>query len=276
MKLRVATYNIHKGVTAFGRRARIHGIKEAIDLLDADLVFLQEVQGQHDQHAARHTQWPAEGQHHFLAGEHRHSAYGMNAVYEHGHHGNALLSRFEIASAANHDVSDHAYEQRGILHTVIRVPAIDVHCFLIHLGLFAASRRRQVQALIREVQGSLPPDAPLIIAGDFNDWRNSLSHTLYAELGVTEVFDDGTRHAGIGSMPVRVAALAGIGPGVTPKIKTGRTFPAGLPWLRLDRVYVRGFKVEAAQVLNGAPWSKLSDHVPIVATLEYPSRHQQQ
>ncbi len=272
MKLRIATYNIHKGVTAFGMRARIHGIKEAIDLLDADLVFLQEVQGQHDQHAVKHMQWPAQSQHHFLAGETRHSAYGMNAVYEHGHHGNALLSRFEIASSANHDVSDHAYEQRGILHTVIRAPAADVHCFVIHLGLFAVSRRRQVQALIKEIHTSLPPDAPLIIAGDFNDWSNSLNHTLYAELGVVEVFDDGTRHAGIGSMPMRVAAMAGIGPGARPKIKTGRTFPAGLPWLRLDRMYVRGFKVEAAQVMSGAPWSKLSDHVPIVATLEYSPR----
>ncbi|MES2104128.1 MAG: endonuclease/exonuclease/phosphatase family protein [Pseudomonadota bacterium] len=269
MKLRIATYNIHKGVTAFGRRARIHGIKEAIDLLDADLVFLQEVQGQHDQHAFKHTQWPVEAQHHFLAGEHRHSAYGMNAVYEHGHHGNALLSRFEIASAANHDVSDHAYEQRGILHTVIRAPAADIHCFVIHLGLFAASRRRQVQALIREIHTSLPVDAPLIIAGDFNDWSNSLNHTLYAELGVTEVFDDGTYHTGIRSMSARVAAMAGFGSGPKPKIKTGRTFPAGLPWLRLDRVYVRGFKVEAAQVMSGAPWTKLSDHVPIVATLQY-------
>ncbi|GGC81325.1 endonuclease/exonuclease/phosphatase family protein [Undibacterium terreum] len=276
MKLRIATYNIHKGVTAFGRRARIHGIKEAIDMLDADLVFLQEVQGQHDHHAFKHTQWPVEAQHHFLAGENRHSAYGMNAVYEHGHHGNALLSRFEIASTANHDVSDHAYEQRGILHTVIRAPAAEIHCFVIHLGLFAASRRRQVQALIREIQTSLPPDAPLIIAGDFNDWSNSLNHTLYAELGVSEVFDDGKHRGGIASsiasMPQRVAAMAGLGGGVKPKIKTGRTFPAGLPWLRLDRMYVRGFKVEHAQVMSGAPWTKLSDHVPIVATLEYSPR----
>ncbi|MES2070961.1 MAG: endonuclease/exonuclease/phosphatase family protein [Pseudomonadota bacterium] len=272
MKLRIATYNIHKGVTAFGRRARIHGIKDAIDLLDADLVFLQEVQGQHDQHAFMHSQWPSEAQHHFLAGDSRHSAYGMNAVYEHGHHGNALLSRYEIASVANHDVSDHAYEQRGILHTLIRTPAVDIHCFVIHLGLFASSRKRQVQALIREIHNSLPADAPLIIAGDFNDWRNSLSHTLYAELGVTEVFDDGTHHAGIRAMSLRVAALAGFNAGIKPKIKTGRTFPAGLPWLRLDRMYVRGFKVEAAEVLSGAPWAKLSDHVPIVATLEYSPR----
>lgn len=258
MKLRVATYNIHKGVSAFGRRARIHAIKEAIDLLDADLIFLQEVQGQHDLHAIRHPHWPGQSQHDFLAGDSHHSSYGMNAVYDHGHHGNALLSRYAIAASTNHDVSDHAYEQRGILHSVIKAPAADIHCFVIHLGLFAASRRRQVQALITEIQNSLPPDAPLIIAGDFNDWRNHLSTSLYEHLGVREVFDDGQHRAFHSLLPLRKNT-----------IKTGRTFPAGLPWLSLDRVYVRGFAVQQAQVLSGAPWNKLSDHVPIVATLEF-------
>ncbi|MCU6432290.1 endonuclease/exonuclease/phosphatase family protein [Undibacterium sp. Jales W-56] len=258
MKLRIATYNIHKGVSAFGRRARIHAIKEAIDLLDADLIFLQEVQGQHDHHAVRHAHWPGQAQHDFLAGDSHHSSYGMNAVYEHGHHGNALLSRFAIAASTNHDVSDHAYEQRGILHSVIQAPAADIHCFVIHLGLFAASRRRQVQALIHEIQSSLPPDAPLIIAGDFNDWRNHLSTSLYESLGVREVFDDGLHQLPGSQHPLQKKI-----------IKTGRTFPAGLPWLSLDRVYVRGFAVEQAQVLTGAPWNKLSDHVPILATLHY-------
>ena len=46
-----------------------------------------------------------------------------------------------------------------------------------------------------------------------------------------------------------------------------RTFPAARPWLRLDRVYIRGFDVSAARVLQGAKWSKLSDHAPIVASL---------
>ena len=30
----------------------------------------------------------------------------------------------------------------------------------------------------------------------------------------------------------------------------------------------RGFAVESAQVLHGALWAKLSDHAPIVATLQ--------
>jgi endonuclease/exonuclease/phosphatase family metal-dependent hydrolase len=47
-----------------------------------------------------------------------------------------------------------------------------------------------------------------------------------------------------------------------------RTFPALIPWLRLDRIYVRGFAVHDAQVLHGAQWARLSDHAPIVASLE--------
>jgi endonuclease/exonuclease/phosphatase family metal-dependent hydrolase len=51
------------------------------------------------------------------------------------------------------------------------------------------------------------------------------------------------------------------------KVKPARTFPAAMPWLRLDRVYVRGFDIESAEVLRGQTWSRLSDHAPIVTTL---------
>jgi hypothetical protein len=40
-----------------------------------------------------------------------------------------------------------------------------------------------------------------------------------------------------------------------------------MPVLQLDRVYVRGFDVQSAQVLHGASWARLSDHAPIVAEL---------
>jgi len=263
MKLRIATYNIHKGVSAFGRKARIHGIKEAIDKLDADLVFLQEVQGQHDLHAENHTLWPQEGQHDFLAGQSHEAVYGMNAVYEHGHHGNALLSRYPITSFTNHDVSDHAYEQRGILHAVVQIDKVQVHCFVIHLGLFAGSRRRQIQTLIKNIRQDLPANAPLVIAGDFNDWSQRLSQTLYQELGVIEAFDVEARG------PASRFSLKGMRK-ILNRDTSGhaRTFPAGLPWLCLDRVYLRGFKVNEAHVMKGAPWTSLSDHVPITASLE--------
>jgi endonuclease/exonuclease/phosphatase family metal-dependent hydrolase len=75
----------------------VHELRDRLRELSADIVFLQEVQGLHLGHAERHPDWPAQPQHEFLAedvwGNH---AYGRNMVYDHGHHGNAILSRFPI------------------------------------------------------------------------------------------------------------------------------------------------------------------------------------
>ena len=267
MKIRVATYNIHKGVSSIRSTPRVLALKKAIAQFDADVVFLQEVQGRHDRYSAQfgeesrgHRHWPEAAQHEFFAGESHHSAYGMNAVYDHGHHGNALLSTFPIANTINHDVSDHAYEQRGILHCIVKTEGCLVHCYVVHLGLFESGRGRQTQALIDCIKASAPNDEPVIIAGDFNDWRNTLSDKLRKALGVVEVFDELGKRSKIGDM---VRGLAGREKTVNP----ARTFPAAMPWFRLDRIYVRGFKVDSAQVLHGPLWAKLSDHAPIVAAL---------
>ena len=262
MKLRIATYNIHKGVSSFGSRPRIVALKQALASMQADVYFLQEVQGRHDGFATRHAaHWPGGSQHDFLAGDSHNAAYGMNAVYDHGHHGNALLSRFPIASSRNQDISDHAYEARGILHCVIESEGMKVHCYVVHLGLFAGGRRRQTDALIEAVNHSAAANQPVIIAGDFNDWGNHLSETLRSKLGVVEVFDERVPSFGMGSFLRRLR-------GARNKVKPARTFPAALPFLRLDRIYVRGFQVEGAEVLHGAMWAALSDHAPIVATLQ--------
>jgi endonuclease/exonuclease/phosphatase family metal-dependent hydrolase len=268
MKIRVATYNIHKGVSSLRSLPRVLALKKAIAQFKADIVFLQEVQGRHDRFQSRyghqergHRLWPEAAQHEYFAGESHHSAYGMNAVYDHGHHGNALLSTFPIANIHNHDVSDHAYEQRGILHCVLETPVGNVHCYVVHLGLFESGRGRQTEALIAAVKESAPNGEPVIIAGDFNDWRNTLSDRLRANLGVVEVFDELSRRWAIGNLARRLT-------GRQPSLAPARTFPAALPWFRLDRIYVRGFKVKNAEVLHGQLWAKLSDHAPIVADLE--------
>lgn len=268
MKIRVATYNIHKGVSTIRATPRVLALKKAIGLFDAEVVFLQEVQGKHDKYTSKfgdetrgQRHWPQAAQHDYFAGESHHAAYGMNAIYDHGHHGNALLSAFPIGNTHNHDVSDHAYEQRGILHCMLDTPSGSVHCFVVHLGLFEAGRTRQTEALINCVLDSAPDGEPVIIAGDFNDWRNTLSATLRDKLGVTEVFDELGSGSMLGGM---VRGLMGTNRKVTP----ARTFPAALPCFRLDRIYVRGFKVDTAEVLHGPLWAKLSDHAPIVATLK--------
>ncbi len=283
-RLRVATYNIHKGVVRefFGLRrvARIHELRARLHELDADLVFLQEVQGRHERHAQRFEHWPDEPQDQFLARAPslRHTldtASGKNANYLHGHHGNALLSQFEILRRENRDVSDHALEKRGVLHCEVRIQRATVHCFVVHFGLLARSRERQAQVLIDWIEQEVPAKAPVIIAGDFNDWRNQLSAQLCERLQVQEVFDAVRPKGRIGRVAHFVRdRMAAAEPGGDPvrqrmprMVRTARTFPALVPWLRMDRIYTRGFEVRSAHVLGGAEWAKLSDHSPLIADL---------
>ena len=261
MELRIATYNIHKGAS-IDNRPIIQELKRSIRSLGADVIFLQEVQGRHDLQTNRQALlWQDCGQHAYLAGHSLYCAYGKNSEYNYGHHGNALLSAYPIVSQFNRDVSDHALESRGILHCVLQTPETKVYCYVIHLGLFNGSRIRQTRALIRTVQESAPKDAPVIIAGDFNDWNNKLSGFLMRTLHVKEVFDE---------MDMMETGKRNYFPRLTgrvPKPVAARTFPSLFPFFRLDRIYVRGFDVISANVMQGSPWTSLSDHAPLVATL---------
>jgi Metal-dependent hydrolase len=123
--LRVASYNIHKGVIGMGpaKRLSIHELQGGLRDLRADLIFLQEVQFTHPRHARRFAHWPELPQHELLGqGLGMHTAYHTNAITRHGEHGNALLTRLPILSVAHHDVSDHRFEQRGLLHVRLQCP----------------------------------------------------------------------------------------------------------------------------------------------------------
>jgi endonuclease/exonuclease/phosphatase family metal-dependent hydrolase len=45
--------------------------------------------------------------------------YGLNAAYEHGHHGNAVLTRHPIIEWCNRDLSVNRFESRGLLHCML-------------------------------------------------------------------------------------------------------------------------------------------------------------
>ncbi|WP_195848002.1 endonuclease/exonuclease/phosphatase family protein, partial [Bordetella pertussis] len=106
IRLRILTVNAHKGFTSFNRRFILHELREALREARPDLVFLQEVLGEHQRHAARHARWPAVSQYEFLADTLWSAyAYGRNAVYPDGHHGNAVLSKYPIVSHRNEDLS---------------------------------------------------------------------------------------------------------------------------------------------------------------------------
>jgi len=244
LSFRILTLNTHKGFTSFNRRFILHELREAVRGVSSDIVFLQEVIGSHQEHSTRWENWPTRSQYEFLADTiWTDFAYGRNAVYPGGDHGNALLSKFPILHYENLDVSVRGPERRGLLHCQLRLPGADreMHAICVHLGLAESHRRAQLKLLCRMIDG-LPPDAPLMVAGDFNDWRLRAHEILERCASLREVF---------------VEALG----------RAARTFPARWPLLSLDRIYLRNLRICHAEVLHRRPWSHLSDHAALAAEI---------
>ncbi|MDQ5897410.1 MAG: hypothetical protein QG612_1496 [Pseudomonadota bacterium] len=247
--LRVATYNIHKGVRGLGpgRRLEIHNLGAGVAALDADLVFLQEVRLFHHGDARRfdHTWfgWPEQGQAEFLAPSGYEAAYRTNAVTRDGEHGNALLSRWPVGDIAHADVSDHRFEQRGLLHVRVHWQGTELHAIVAHFGLIHASRVRQARRLGQYVNECIPAEAPVIVAGDFNDWGERLD-PLFGAAGLVR------------SCPPE-------GPS-----RALRTFPSRMPLFSLDRAYTRGLRCRTMSVPRGPAWVRMSDHLPLLVELE--------
>jgi endonuclease/exonuclease/phosphatase family metal-dependent hydrolase len=234
--LRGATYNIHKGVQGWGpaRRRELHNLARAVEALDADIVCLQEVRAVNRREAAYFEAWPDQPQAQFLAPKGYQSVYCTNAVTRHGEHGNALLSRWPVLDWRHQDISDHRFEQRGLLHVRLRVHDWIMHVIVAHFGLIPASRARQADRLKRHIARNVPREEALIVAGDFNDWGTRVRRIL-----------------GLGSL----AALEG---------PETRTYPARWPVTQLDHIYARGLAPVALTVPRERIWHRLSDHLPLI------------
>lgn len=243
---KVLTVNIHKGFTFFNRKFILPELREAVREVGADVVFLQEVTGSHLKHQEKFDNYPDAPHYEFLADTiWPEFAYGRNAVYTNGDHGNALLSKFPIVRFENHDVSISGPERRGLLHCELHIPGrkVNVHAICVHLGLIESHRTQQMEMLCNLVRKQIPANAPVVVAGDFNDWRHRAHALLKRRAGLYEVFVQANGHS-------------------------ARTFPARQPLLRLDRIYVRNALAHTPIILPSEPWSHLSDHAPLAAAIE--------
>ena len=240
--LRIATYNIHKGVQGLGpaRRLEIHNLGHAVEQFDADVVCLQEVRKLHRREAEYFAHWPTIPQADYLAPEGYTPVYRTNAVTRHGEHGNALLSRWPVVTHQHEDMSDHRFEQRGLLHVELMVQDRPVHVLVVHLGLIRASRMRQLEQLLRFVEREVPANVALVVAGDFNEWGPVLRRAL--EPAGLRAWHRGS-HA---------------------------TFPARMPWVQLDHVFARGLVPTGLTVPVGRNWWRMSDHLPLIAEFSWP------
>lgn len=244
MPLRVLTFNLHQGYSMFHRRPVSRQQWEAMGAQGSDLVFLQEAPDA----AARSTRTvPAEASAHWqrIADDvWGHRTWAGNAVVNGVAHGNGLLSRFPIIRWTNHVIRVPGDEPRGLLHCVVQRPGSEqpLHAVCVHLGLRESHRCRQLARLRDVIESDVPALAPLVVAGDFNDWRARADLAL-RETGLVDVFRQSHgRHA--------------------------RSFPAWLPALRLDRIYVRRVASARPVRLPRRPWSGLSDHMPLAAEID--------
>lgn len=237
-QFRICSYNIHKGFGAANRRFKLEDMRDAIRGVDADICFLQEVVG-HQLAYGDELHAGTESQFEFLADSiWSHYAYGRNAIAEEGHHGNAILSKVPFAEWENHDISRWRISSRGLLFGRLE-NGLCLICA--HLGLLAVERRYQIQRLRDLLESECAGGEPVIVAGDFNDWRMQVDKVMCGELGFSEVIAEQTG-------------------------RPARSFPAVMPVLRVDRVYYRGLELLDASLLRGGIWRKLSDHAALTAS----------
>ncbi len=234
-QVRVITYNIRKGKGANGRAAvQMAALGRALAAHDADVVLCQEV------FHSSHTGASQSG--HLAEAMGLESYYGANKFRAIGHHGNTTLTRLKVERFANHDISTNRIERRGALYVRLAADGKPLHVFNVHLGLNGWQRLSQVRQIAAVLGEVCRRGEPVLLAGDFNDWRRELDPLIVGHLGFRNAF-------------------------ATHDPQAVRTWHARRPVFALDRIYVRDAEVVRAERLEGEPWSELSDHLPLLADL---------
>lgn len=224
--IRIASYNIHKGVGTDRRRnpERIIGVLAEID---ADIVALQEADNRFGMRAAALPASMLE----------LHSDYHpapLNVRTDSlGWHGNAILIR-KSAELKRCDILHlPCLEPRGAVVAEVAIGGVELRLIGMHLDLSGLWRRRQASAILH-AQAHMPT-MPTIMAGDLNEW--SAARGCLADFA---------RHFDFA--------------------ETGKSFHARRPVARLDRIlHCPRLEAVAAGVHDSPLARRASDHLPIWA-----------
>jgi endonuclease/exonuclease/phosphatase family metal-dependent hydrolase len=239
--MRLLTYNIHKGIGGRDRRYRLERICHVIEHENPDLILLQEV----TKRAARcgHDDQPSLFCDRFKFSE---SMFQENVHYRIGGYGNLLLSRWPIVEKHQISLRLRKKKPRGAQIAVVDTPEGKVKVVNLHLGLAEAERAWQIHHLLHHAAFRHTPELPELIVGDFNDWRNRLTHGDFAEAGFAQI--------------------------TTPPSKF-RSFPAWFAIGSLDKAFCRqGIGITEARIVTGAHARVASDHLPLVIDFHLVSR----
>lgn len=242
LPLKVLTYNIHRAI-GVDRRFRPERIVRVLQHYQADVVLLQEV----DEGAPRSRELNL-AQELAAAAGYPHFALGHNVSLRKGRYGNATLSRFPILRERNIDLSvAQSWIRRGCQHTSVQVDGRALEVFNLHLGLSARERLQQIELLSRSHEfGDVPEGTPMLVGGDFNDWRSLLWPTFTNGFGFRCATDSKTGRRG---------AIA--------------TYPSFSPQGGLDRIYYRGpLRLVSVRRCRLQVSRVASDHLPVIADFE--------
>lgn len=232
--LKIITYNINRGLSAFRKRNALAATVEVLRESGASLACLQEVWeedgiSENSLESLTRKAWS-------------HWVFDRNAVFPGGAQGNAVLSRYRVLHWKNVDVSVEKSEPRRFLDVRVQVddtaPELTVIC--LHFGLKEVDRRIQVGRLLDYLSCRTGKDDPVIVAGDFNDWRGVTHRRLKEDSDLT------------------IAGPAG-------RSGLARTFPSLFPVFPLDRIYFKNLELVKAGALGDIGNRGLSDHLPVIA-----------
>jgi len=240
--MRLLSWNIHKGIGGRDRRYSLGRIIDAIEAENPDLICLQEVD-----RGVRRSNF--DDQPRLLARALRcHGVFQSNVPVAGGGYGNLVLSRWPVTSRHRISLRLRSRKSRGAQLLLIDTPAGPLHLVNVHLGLAARERLWQVGRLLGHVLFRSADPHPAVVAGDFNDWRDTLAAGLFAANGFRQVT----------SPPARF-----------------RSFPAWLPLGALDKAFVRGrLVVRQARLVRTSLTRVASDHLPLAIDFHLPgARH---
>jgi endonuclease/exonuclease/phosphatase family metal-dependent hydrolase len=231
--MRLLTYNIHKGVGGGDRRYLLDRIIDVIGEEDADLICLQEV----DYNVSRssfHDQ-PTLISRALKTAAH---VYQLNVPHREGGYGNLLLSRWPINKHHHVSLRLNQRKPRGAQLAVVESPHGNIHLVNWHLGLVEKERRWQAGHLLHHGLFKESGHLPTLIAGDSNDWRNTLDEHTFQAHNFRQV---------------------------TAPIKEFRSFPAFWALASLDKVFYRGpLEIKDAHIVRTKLARRASDHLPLV------------
>lgn len=231
MHIRVASYNIHKGVGT-DRLRRPERILEVLVELDADVIALQEVDRRFGLRASVLT----------VDAISRHTPYLPVPVAVRpaslGWHGNALLVRRGAGVLGRQRIDLPTLEPRGAVMAEVEVRGQRLRVAGMHLDLSGIRRARQARAVIDAAARGVA--MPTVLMGDLNEWS--------VHGGCLRDFGAGYRFAPIGP-----------------------SFHSRRPVARLDRIMVGPeLRVIDCGVHRSACAGGASDHLPVWAELELP------